>query len=405
MRAGYTEITESDPSKLRSWTGNDVFKAVDVLASGAERVASGVMAKAAFDELQMAYGLNFNPRGLLANVALRPFWDPVAVMRYDWVHNTLAHGVLTTEAALLLSAAEPLGVSRNTIEEFLKDPAWQFCKAHAATCKKLHRMFSHWRLSSTDPTKLNVCASELLSLYGFLRAFINVRLKDMPEVADQVASFNACCRLVDTIVKCKRGLTSVSEAAREVQRLACDHMKAFIRAYGTGPVKPKAHWNIDVAAQFLQDNAVVDMFIVERTHLDVKRIADNVRNTARFERSVLSRLLAETLSPAIPNGCPHSLHGNVRQVADCTWVSDRLTSYGMHVHIGDIVCHGSCCGEVATCLLQGVELNVVVLVFQPLGGGIWSRGDGPYELWSTLNLFNALAWKVLADGSVFVLQC
>ena len=58
MRAGYTEITESDPSKLRSWTGNDVFKAVDVLASGAERVESGVMAKAAFDELQMAYGLN-----------------------------------------------------------------------------------------------------------------------------------------------------------------------------------------------------------------------------------------------------------------------------------------------------------------------------------------------------------
>ena len=120
MRAGYTEITESDPSKLRSWTGSDVFKAVDVLAGGAERVASGVMKPSAFDELQMAYGLSFNPRGLLANVALRPFWDPVAVMRYDWVHNTLSNGVLTTEAALLLSAAEPLGVSRNTIEEFLK---------------------------------------------------------------------------------------------------------------------------------------------------------------------------------------------------------------------------------------------------------------------------------------------
>ena len=405
MRPGYTEITESDPAKLRSWTGNDVFKAVDVLASGAERVERGVMAKAAFDELQMAYGLNWNPRGLLANVALRPFWDPVTVMRYDWVHNALAHGVLTTEAALLLSAAEQLGVSRNAIMEFLKGPAWQFCKAHEIKCKQLHRVFSHWRLSSTDPTKLNVCASELLSLYGFLRALINVRLKDMPEVADQVASFNACCRLVDTIVECKRGLTSVPDAAREVQKLACDHMKAVIRAYGAGPVKPKAHWNIDVAAQFLQDNAVVDMFIVERMHLDVKRIADNVRNTARFERSVLSRLLAVSLSPAMPNGCPHSLHGKVRQVADCTWVSDRLTSYGMQVHVGNIVCHGSCCGEVAACLLQGLELHVVVLAFQPLVGGIWSRGDGPYELWSTLNLFGALAWKVLANGSVFVLRC
>ncbi len=73
--------------------------------------------------------------------------------------------------------------------------------------------------------------------------------------------------------------------------------------------------------------------------------------------------------------------------------------------MGDVVCQGSCCGEVAACLLQGVELNVVVLVFQHIGGGQWSRGDGPYELWSTLNLSGSLAWKVFANGSVFVLRC
>ena len=138
-------------------------------------------------------------------------------------------------------------------------------------------------------------------------------------------------------------------------RLACDHMKAFIRAYGVEHVKPKAHWNVDVGAQFLQDMAVVDMFIVERTHLDVKRIADHVRNTARFERSVLSRLLAESLSPAMPHGCPHNLHGKVRQVADCNCVSDRLTSYGLQVLTSTANCN--MCFR-CVCLTQNTCCNV-----------------------------------------------
>lgn len=330
-RAGYTEITETDPSKFKGWSGTEVYKAVDVIAAAAERVAAGTMTKSALHDLQMVYGLNFNPYGLLANKSLRPFFDPVQVMRWDWVHNTLSNGVLTNEASLLLKACEPHGIQRSDIELWLQDPNWCFCKAHATKCKQLHRIFSHWRISNETPDKLNVSASELLSLYGLLRAFINDRAGCIPEVVDKLRSFNAGCSVVDAIIACKRGMRSPADTAVVVRRLACEHLRQHIHAYGTDSVKPKAHWNLDVADQFAIDNAVVDMFIVERNHLTVKRTADNVKNCQRFERSVLAKLFCEATDGVREGVGPHSLHGKVAQLDGATWVSDRLTSYGLEV--------------------------------------------------------------------------
>ena len=59
-------------------------------------------------------------------------------------------------------------------------------------------------------------------------------------------------------------------------------------AYGSVCIKPKHHWMMDIPAQLVRDQCVIDAFIIERTHLVVKGIADNVRNTSCFEQSVLS---------------------------------------------------------------------------------------------------------------------
>jgi hypothetical protein len=57
----------------------------------------------------------------------------------------------------------------------------------------------------------------------------------------------------------------------------------------------------DMALQPARDGCVLDCFIVERMHLTIKSVADNVKNTSAFERSVLTahciaarRLKAET---------------------------------------------------------------------------------------------------------------
>ena len=48
---------------------------------------------------------------------------------------------------------------------------------------------------------------------------------------------------------------------------------------------------LDTPAQFLKDSVVLDAFVIERTHLAVKAIAEHVDNTRAFERSVLCGML------------------------------------------------------------------------------------------------------------------
>ena len=73
-RPGYVEITESDVSKFKQHTASSIHEAVNVLAATAKRVADGTMSNARLAELEKAYGLNFNPLGLIADAGLRrPF--------------------------------------------------------------------------------------------------------------------------------------------------------------------------------------------------------------------------------------------------------------------------------------------------------------------------------------------
>ena len=176
-------------------------------------------------------------------------------------------------------------------------------------------------------------ASELLSLYGLVRHFVETRVPATAELADKLASFSACCRSVDAIMSCKGGMVSPAATAARLRDLSCEHLGLHIRAYGKESVKPKHHRNIDVGDQLLRDGVVVDMRIVERNHLKVKRVADYVKCTTRFERSILSRLLAEATTPKSAEGCPHRLHGRVVQVNSTTWTSDRMVSYGLEAPV------------------------------------------------------------------------
>jgi len=42
------------------------------------------------------------------------------------------------------------------------------------------------------------------------------------------------------------------------------HMTDHIVAYGNGNIKPKHHWNADIPGQIVRDNAVLDLFVIER---------------------------------------------------------------------------------------------------------------------------------------------
>ena len=95
------------------------------------------------------------------------------------------------------------------------------------------------------------------------------------------------CRVVDLILDAKRALTPMVASAHALREALKDFMDTHVAAYGRDRIKPKHHWMYDVADQMECLPAVFDAFIIERLHLRVKAVADNVDNLRSFE--VLSK--------------------------------------------------------------------------------------------------------------------
>jgi len=405
-RDGFCEITCSDPSQFQASSSDDVWFSADLLVAAAGRVAAGTMPRVRFDELQKGCGMNANAKGLLAATDLRPHVKPVEVLTYDWMHNNLQEGVLTVEVQLLLAACEPLGLTRAQIRGDLCDVDWHFPSQVKAKATQLHRVFDPYR-DATDATRVKCSASELLGLYQLLRWIVAVRVPRVDDIRPQLASFDAACMIIDVIQQLKSGTVAVDDGARLLQRTLSQHMQLHIAAYGSGGIRPKHHWNFDIPGQVVRDGAVLDCFIIERTHLAVKAVADLCKNTSRFERSVLAGLLNATLSSATSSGWLHSLLGSPVLLSDGVYHSSAMRVFGLHLQVGDLVIHGGVCGDIQSRILVDGVLFVVVETLEQHGEharhwGHWRR-TGLLALWVASNVVQPVAWKVLAGDLVLVL--
>ena len=86
---GHVEITCCDHAAFRLQSSDDVFAVADLLVAAKQQVAIGTMTKIRWEQLEQVHGLNTNPHGLLTDRVLRKYLNPVATMRYDWLHNML----------------------------------------------------------------------------------------------------------------------------------------------------------------------------------------------------------------------------------------------------------------------------------------------------------------------------
>ena len=148
--------------------------------------------------------------------------------------------------------------------------------------RALWRVFDAWRNTTdqTEMTKIKGDASELLGLYSLMRHFIEKRFVGRPgELVAERASFDACCKVVDTILLMKRGVIDPKSAAgRDALSAALlNHLRLHIAAYGDQNIKPKHNLNTCLPAHFFK-KGVFDAFTSERLHLRVKEVAERVKN-------------------------------------------------------------------------------------------------------------------------------
>lgn len=182
-----------------------------------------------------------------------------------------------------------------------------------------------------EADKLKASAGELLGLYALLRHYVELHIGQRPEVAAQRASFDAVCSIIDLVLLCKRERMSPADATEALRRACVRHLELHEIAYGTQHLRPKHHWQLDMCEQAARDGCILDAFVVERMHLSVKRIAEAVKNTSVFERSVMSGVINHRFQRAA-DGILFSGLGHPYKSWRRGWVSNSLTFATLQVY-------------------------------------------------------------------------
>ena len=352
------------------------------------------MTRAAVADLEKVIGFSANPEGVVQNKVLQRLANPIHVARFDWVHSVLQGGTLVVEIEATLATT---GIERSRLRSFLADETWRYPQASVVKSRALHRIFDP-RRSSDDATKVKGSCAEFLGAIGMLGG--------KPEHAAAVRSFVAACTVVDVLLDIKAGVVAIDAGAAALQTAIKDHMDAHQSLYGDGFIRPKHHWMMDIPSQVRADGLLLDAFVIERTHLRVKAVAEPIKNTRAFEASLLASLLTVVFQGR-REGDGDGLVGRTAPWHGAT-VADRMRVWGVPVAVDDVVSVGEQCGQVAACCLDDGHLMALV---QPMTVSlavsqhcILCRPEGGLAAWPATELRLALAWRSRPDGLVMVVR-
>ena len=109
------------------------------------------------------------PRIKFLDQRTRQTLDPLAAFTCDWVHTLFQHGVFHSEVEGLLKVTKRFGVTRQRIQDFLRDEAWQFPQCSRSKNKQLHRIFDERRVSAKEADKLKCTCAEAMGVCNLLR--------------------------------------------------------------------------------------------------------------------------------------------------------------------------------------------------------------------------------------------
>jgi hypothetical protein len=403
---GFVEMSCPDPALFKRSTNRSVGEVVDLLLAGRASLRAGTITKTAFEEIEKASGFSVTSEGLLADANLRP--HVLKASTFDWMHTALADGTLSVETWLLVVTCEQkIGVGMPQLEEYFRLD-W---KCPKALQQKSRYLYNVWSVNRKSKLKLKCSCSEMMGLYKLLLHFVETRIASNPAVAPEVESFRACCKTVDIILRAKRR-TDPGSVAAALEAAISHHMRLHVTVYGDAHIKPKHHWMFDVAEQFRRDPFILDMFVVERLHLDIKRVAENVKNTRNFERSVLARKVA--MQATVLDGESLEFHtkllGDVQPFpgVEGAFFSGAVFTDGLVFNADDVVLRDGVVGVATAFVNEGGEFMAVVREFALVrrisdDSACW-RFARVSQFWSLADVTLAAAWYTdSASGDMVVL--
>ena len=282
--SGYlVDIGCADASCFDLATDEDIWSSWDDLA-----LQRGHLGKGAFELRERACGLSFNEDGVLSDLELRRFLRPVSMTTLDFMHCFLQSGVVAQELAGFLSSCKAKLRAGYSHIQTLAGADWRFPKSLEKG--KLDAIFCSARERSADEG-WKASASETLVALPLVRYFAETVARPSGLLEDECASFCMVCEIVDRLMCIKRG----GPKDRELLKLVRRHLEAHRALYGDLYLKPKHHLAWHNVSKALSSDLFLDTFVLERKHRLLKRAGTDIRNSVRYESSVLGRVLVEQL--------------------------------------------------------------------------------------------------------------
>jgi hypothetical protein len=225
-----------------------------------------------------------------------------------------------------------------------------------------------------------------------------------------VASFEALCQVVDVIVMAKKQATDINQSSDALASAVGRFLRLHTAAYGEGHLKPKHHWLMDVPPQLKRHSLVLDAFVVERNHLMVKQVANQVCNTENFEASVLRGLVHVKLLQAKAAKAYDTLVGKIEHMPGTASavVADRMLISMFEVAVGDVVVRGDCAGRIVAC---ACEHNLLFAVVEPMplvartgAHTLVVKPSSITEIWPAIEIEHVVGWYFTPDGNCTVVM-
>ena len=154
---------------------------------------------------------------------------------------------------------------------------------------------------------------------------------------------------------------------------------------------------MDLGPQVRRDRMILDAFVIERQHLLVKSVAEHVRNTSKFEVSVLSSLINAQIRTVRELT---SLLGGMPSVL----VANKMAIHSFTVTVDEVVLRGHEAGAVFACAREGVEFFLfvapMVKLAQVTEQAAKFRRTTTLGVWRAVDVQHCIAWKEDPDGAV-----
>ena len=209
------------------------------------------------------------------------------------MHTYLSNGICSVELYNFVQVCKDNGFRDifPHMEESGKSD-WCFPHAHASAGKQVHTMFCKERAAASKE-HWQCSASETLTGYPLIRHFAEQIVSvAFPDLQKHVASLVLSFKVLDILQDTKGGAITVALLRKAI----VEHLEQHRSVYGLLGLLPKHHLALHLPQQIARDKTLTDTFVVERSFLLPRRVANEIDNSTSFEKPTISRVILARMS-------------------------------------------------------------------------------------------------------------